>query len=156
MTKLHILSGVLLMLLLAGCSTINAEEADWEPSEVEEVNTFEGVSMKMKEGSVSSKGATVVIKNDSDREVMYGNAYILEKKVNGEWFEVPITVEGEYGFTAIGYTIAPGSSAEKEMEWDWLYGELNKGEYRILKGINYSVSENSKKRNYLAVEFTIK
>ncbi|TFE04030.1 immunoglobulin-like domain-containing protein [Jeotgalibacillus salarius] len=155
-SKLKFIGGLaLIWVIVSACGSENANQANWDASEVNEVNNLAGVSMSVKEGSVSKASATVVIENESDSEVLYGKAYELEKKVEEEWYKVPIIFEGNYGFEAIGYTIAAGSSAEIEIEWDWLYGKLDKGEYRILKGASYHMSDVGS-NNTLAAEFTVK
>lgn len=64
-----------------------------------------------------------------------GDDFAIEVKKDGEWEEAPIAVEGDYGFNAIAYTISPDDTTRRELNWEWLYGELAPGEYRIRKGV---------------------
>jgi hypothetical protein len=38
-------------------------------------------------------------------------------------------------FTDIGYNIPPGGESEIETDWEWLYGKLSPGTYKITKKI---------------------
>ena len=64
-----------------------------------------------------------------------GDDFAIEVKKDGEWEEAPIAVEGDYGFNDIAYTISPDGTTRRELNWEWLYGELAPGEYRIRKGV---------------------
>ena len=75
------------------------------------------------------------IKNNSDKECIYGEFFLLEQKFNNSWYEVPVIIDGNYGFNSIGYELSPGDSGEWEIDWDWLYGSLEAGQYRIIKDI---------------------
>ncbi len=67
-------------------------------------------------------------------ELLYGQAFQLLQEVNGEWQEVPTIIE-DYGFTEEGYSIPNGGESEMETNWEWLYGELGPGTYRIRKKV---------------------
>lgn len=155
---LCLLSGLVIsLILLAGCGSDRSTETnDWKPTRYEVVNNLDGVSMIVKEGTVSSTGLTVILENNSDQECTYGEFFVLEKKSNGDWYEVPVAIDGNYGFTAIGYNIAPSELREWRGNWKKLYGRLNTGEYRIIKDIlsfrqNWDYDE-----HILTAEFTIR
>ena len=90
--------------------------------------------------NISSTGATLVFsQHDPDApkgELMYGEDYVIEVKKDGVWEEAPIVVEGNYGFDAIAILIKSSDTVEKELDWEWLYGELEPGEYRIKKSVH--------------------
>ena len=112
------------------------EKTDWKPTQYENVNNFEGVSMIVKKGTEASTKLTVVFENNSTSQCIYGEFFCLEKKINGRWHQVPVTKDGNYGFNAIGYMLASGDIGEKVVEWNWIYGSLGTGEYRIVKDIS--------------------
>jgi hypothetical protein len=160
-------------LILAGCennsnsilsdgkgSTLNMQShsddgTDWKPTAYKTINNFDGVNMTVKKGTVSSTKLTLVFKNNSRSQCIYGEDFSLEKKINGEWYQVPVTIKGNYGFNSIGYNLASGDEKEKAMDWGWLYGNLNRGEYRIVKSIlDFRAAGNYDTYN-LAAEFTI-
>jgi len=140
----------------AKTSENNAEEkADWQPTIYDNVNDLDGVAMTVKEGTVSSTGLTVVFENSSDRDCIYGEYFCLEKRVDGKWYQVPVTIEGDYGFEDIGYNLARGDVGEWPVNWEWLYGSLDAGQYRIVKDILVLEDSGVYSAYYMAVEFSI-
>lgn len=136
----------------------NTEEfdiTDWKPTTYETVNNFDGVTMTVNKGTESSTKLTVAFKNNSNRQCTYGDYFCLEKKINGRWYQVPVTIDGNYGFNAIGYDLASGDAGEREVDWKWLYGSLNTGEYRIVKDILDFRGTGDYDKYYLTAEFTI-
>ncbi len=94
---------------------------------------------------VSPVGATVIIKDTNENPYVYGEWYKIEKEENGKWYDVETVIE-EYGFNEIGYSVNENNEVKFEINWEWLYGELPQGNYRILKEVN---------RQYIAVEFAV-
>jgi hypothetical protein len=153
--------------LLSGCgsdttdsannahSNQSAETTDWEPTIYETVNNFDGVTMIAKEGTVSSTGLTVILENKSDKQGIYGQEFWLEKKITGSWYQVPIAFDGNYGFDSIGYDLSPSDVKEWTVDWDWLYGSLDTGEYRIVKDILNFRKTGDYDEYYLTAEFTV-
>lgn len=111
------------------------EKDNWEPTMYNDVNTFDEVTMMVKEGTVSSTELTVRLQNNSDKEVLYGEGFALEKKIDEQWVQVPDVLNGNYGFNDIGYTLASSDMKEWTVDWEWLYGSLDPGEYRFVKEV---------------------
>ena len=102
-----------------------------------------------------SDGAEAHIENNSDMTIHWGSEYNIEKKENDEWYTLePVT--DSYAWTMEQRGIADGESIQKEKyHWDWLYGDLPAGDYRIIK--TFSLYNNDKLEKYinLAAEFSI-
>lgn len=62
-----------------------------------------------------------------------GSEYKLIVLENGTWNDVPTVLE-EYGWNSIAYLIEKEADTKFEMDWEWLYGELPAGTYRLVKG----------------------
>jgi hypothetical protein len=133
----------------------SAVTTDWKPTQHETVNNFNDVTMTIKKGTVSSTELTVALKNNSSSQCIYGEYFCLEKKINGRWYQVPVTIDGNYGFDSIGYNLDSGDDREWVINWHWLYGSLSTGEYRILKDISDFRGSGEYDIYYLAAEFTI-
>lgn len=105
-----------------------------DESWIEEIDLY--FSLK----NISSTGATLVFsQHNADApkgELQYGEDYVIEVKKDGEWEKAPIVVEGNYGFDAIAILLPCGEISEREIDWEWLYGELKPGEYRIGKSVD--------------------
>ncbi|WFA08772.1 immunoglobulin-like domain-containing protein [Tissierella sp. Yu-01] len=130
-------------------------EENLEPTAYEVINNFDGVTMTIKEGTVSPTGLTVIFKNNSNAQCIYGEYFLLEKKINENWYQVPIAIDGNYGFNDIGYELTFGENEEWIVDWDWIYGSLDTGEYRIVKDILDFRNTGDYDEYYLVAEFTI-
>ena len=111
-----------------------------------------GVWMKIKKGTLTKTGATIIITDLSGKNNTYGEEYRIDKLENNEWKELPVVVKGNYGWNSIGYHVGKDNKLELEINWEWLYGKLEQGTYRIVKGTSpkYDLKE-----KYFSVEFTI-
>ena len=107
-----------------------------------------------KEGTVTSTGITVIFKNNTDKQCIYGEYFLLEKRMYQKWYQVPAIIDN-YGFNMIGYHLASGENREMEVNWEWLYGNLDAGEYRIMKDILDYRKSGDYDEYYLAAEFTV-
>jgi hypothetical protein len=69
-------------------------------------------------------------------ELHTGSWYILENwtQENG-WREMPYVIDGEIGWDDIAWIIPMNDTIELEVNWEWLYGKLPVGKYRIGKSI---------------------
>ena len=125
-----ILALVCVLTLFAGCSK-------YQPTDIE------NVSMKITD--VSSKGATLTIKDTNEEKFVYGEWYKLVKVENGEWLELE-TLTGRLVFNELAYV--PDSQGEVKFVIDWAetYGELPAGTYRLMKDVN---------SRYISAEFVV-
>ena len=107
---------------------------DSEDSEIKEIALY--FSLK----NITPTGATLVFNqydaNAPKGELMYGEDFVIEVLKNGEWEEAPIPLEGNYGFNAIAIMLPCAEISEQEIDWEWLYGALEPGEYRIGKSVD--------------------
>lgn len=121
-------------------------------SNIEKLGLF--FSMK----NITSTGTTIIFNqhyaDSSEKGLIYGDDFVMEQKVNGNWEEVPVVVEGDYGFHDIAYIIKNGDITESELDWEWLYGELEPGEYRIKKSVLDTV-ESGKNDKYVVCAYFI-
>lgn len=67
-------------------------------------------------------------------ELQTGSWYILERwtQENG-WREMPYVIDGEIGWTAEAWMIPMNGACEWQVNWEWLYGAIPAGKYRIGK-----------------------
>lgn len=148
---------LLVILSLVACDNNNGystEIKDWESTPYDKVNNFDGVTMTVKEGSVSSTGLIVIFENNSNKQGVYGEFFTLEKENKGVWYQVPTIIE-EYGFEDIGYDLASSKSQQFKIDWDWLYGKLDTGEYRIIKNVLDFRSPGNYDEYFLAAQFSV-
>ena len=109
------------------------------------------VIMTIKEGTLTYKSATLILTNNSDKNFQYGTPYEIEIKKDGEWHKINV----ELNFTMPAFQLSAKENKEIEINWENGYGKLEKGTYRIIKGIDYEYEEGKYKSFNIAVEFTI-
>ena len=122
------------------CAYIGVKEMNesvYIPTEVKNVS--------MSISSLSLTGATIIIKDTNKNPYTYGEWYMIERKVNGKWYEVLPIIEN-YGFNSIGYLPNENNEVKFIIDWEWLYGKLSYGSYRILKEVG---------SYYISLEFEI-
>lgn len=113
------------------------KESTYQATEVENVsiNIFD----------ISPTGATIIIKDTNKNPYTYGSWYKIEKNVDGKWYELK-TIINDYGFTSIGYLPDKNNEIKFIIDWEWLYGKIPLGSYRILKEVGHQ---------YISIEFSI-
>ena len=112
---------ILIMLaLLAGC----AKESAYQPTGAENVT--------MTVSDVTSTGAVVTIQDCNPEPFVYGEWYVIEQEKDGLWYEVKTKIT-DYGFNEIGWLTDDNGQLTMDVNWEWLYGKLPAGHYRILK-----------------------
>jgi len=131
------------------------QRADWKPTPHDTVNNFDGVTMTVEKRTVTPTGLTLVLENKSSSQCIYGEHFWLEKKINEKWYQVSVVIDDNYAFNDIGYNLSSENDGEWAVDWDWLYGSLDTGEYRIVKDILDFRGSGEYDTYYLAAEFTI-
>lgn len=125
-----------------------------------ELNEADGVSMTIKKGTLTRKSATVVISDTNGKEAnIYGESFQIDKKENEEWQEVDIVHNGY--FHDMAYYVDNDGKLEFVCDWEYMYGELENGEYRIVKYTFPNIvtypdrTITDRDRLYFSVEFII-
>ena len=118
--------GALCLFGTAGRDDIAAEAAgakDW------------GIVLSAKD--VTPVGMTLVISQSGGEvsgQLEYGEAFALETLADGAWEAVPYAVPGDsVAWQAIAYLLPPDKESEMEISWEYLYGSLPAGNYRLSK-----------------------
>jgi hypothetical protein len=109
--------------------------------------TIDKVSMTIKEGTLTKTGATVIIKDENKNPYCYGAWFRIDKNENGEWKELDALAIVDW--KEIAYQVKEDGTLEMEEIWKNIYGELEKGQYRLVKSIYEDVYK------YFYVEFNI-
>ena len=94
-----------------------------------------GISLSVKD--VTTSGLILICTQSGGTptgDLQTGSEYKLLVSEKGVWKEVPTRLK-EYGWDAVAYMIPKNDSREFEINWEWLYGELPEGTYRITKEI---------------------
>ena len=118
--------------------------------------TKDKVLISAKKDTVTNTGLTLVMENKTDEKFNYGEEYHLEKKYKNKWYIVePIN---DVIFTLMAYEVEPNQTKEIKFDWEYRYGNLTKGKYRLVKYM-YKLKDapiDDSKKEAIAAEFNIK
>lgn len=132
----------------------NYEKKYAKKEDNKEPQIIEGISMAIKEGTLTQSSATVVITDTiKGEDHTYGSDFRIEKKENNEWKKLDTLIK-DYAFDLIGYGVN-NNILEMDVKWDWLYGKLEQGEYRLIKGFAINKNDSYLGHKEIYVEFTI-
>ena len=148
-TILTILVCGIMVLGLTGCGTNKNEFDIGKESNIEIVE--KGVSLTVKENTLKETGATLILKNDSEVDVQYGNPYEIEIKKDGEWHKINVQLD----FTLPAFSLKSKETKELEINWKEGYGKLTPGDYRIIKSIEIEKADGTFDTFYVSAKFTI-
>lgn len=151
-TILTILLCGVMMFGIAGCDSSEKVDKKFKPTEIN------GISMTIKEGTLTEKGVTVIIKDTNGKGTyVYGTEFRIDKKENDNWVK-PKETGNNCAFTQMAYYIDDDGFLEFEQDWECMYGKLGKGTYRLVKPTfletDTPITEDEVK--YFSVEFAIK
>lgn len=110
-----------------------------DPSQLEKgvVDTQIGtqVTASIAEGDtfISNPTITLVLQNNTKKELGYGEEFRLEVKLQDDWYLVD--PKPEASVTAIGILLKPGDTNQHVIDLNEFYDKLPAGQYRILKMI---------------------
>ena len=143
--KIILLAGIILGIIIY-CVLKNNNNT------ISDIKTTENdVSLSIKENTLTTSSATLILKNNSNTEIQYGNSYEIEIKHNKKWYKL----DGEMYFTLPLFFLEPNKTVELEVNWEDGYKKLKKGTYRIIKEIKIEKENNTFDSFYVAAEFTI-
>lgn len=131
------------------------EEAIKEYTRKHGIEDNNSIMLEVKEKTVTSKGATFILKNNTDDDYVYEPSYYLEKREDNNWNTIEL--EEPLSWTTILYNIKANEKIELNIDWSSTsYGELKSGTYRLVKN-NFRKKNSSDSRGYtLYSEFNIK
>lgn len=88
--------------------------------------------------NVTKTGMTLKIEQfggNHTGDLQTGEWYKLEKTVGDNWQEVETNPLIDYAWNMVAYGIKKNDITEFKVEWEWLYGKLSPGYYRLSKEI---------------------
>lgn len=143
---LGILIGLTSVFLLTGC-TNEIDKLITTESDVKIENS--NVTLKVREETLTNKGATFVLENNRKDIIDYTLAYEIEAKRDNKWYKLGIIAE----FVEEIYEVDAKSTDQIIVDWEKTYLKLPKGEYRLIKEISVP---STLELFYVAGEFKIK
>ena len=95
--------------------------------------TLEGVTMILKDNTLTKSGATIIITDTNEIKYTYEEYYKLEKRIDHVWYE--LKPNSNATFNEMGYLVDDNNELEMDIDWSKVYGNLTSGKYRIIKRI---------------------
>lgn len=143
--RVIILLGVLVLLIV-----ILALIIYFKPREIKNINLAENITMKIKDGSLTNTGATVIIADLSgDENVdLINRKFKIDYKKDDKWYRLESKIKNEVTVMTTDNVMENGDNTyTQEINWERYYGKLDKGHYRIVKEVKTNL--------YIAAEFDI-
>ena len=97
-------------------------------TEAKEITPPEGITMELIDHQKDE--LTVRFSNNTAAEWTYGCAFSLQVQLDGQWYYIP--AETDLVFTEMGYLVSPNSTREDSFAYDFSYGDLPSGHYRLV------------------------
>lgn len=132
MRKNIILIILLIILILSESIIIILQHNTNNEEPLTSTPSWDKVSVSIKDGSLTPSGTTLIIENTNtiptniELFILPYNYYI-DKNIDGTWAPLP---EGSY-YIPSEFTIDYKSNAQKILNWETRYGELETGQYRL-------------------------
>lgn len=145
-------------MLLAGCS--NASENISQRLLAKNqyvVDEFSDAKMTIVDNTIGATGATVEFKYDGENEGQYGSWYTLQAYNDGNWYDLDYDYDGDYdvAWNDMAFPVSNGEPRQEKVDWEWLYGKLPSGQYRIIKDFLDFEGPGDYTKHYLSGEFDI-
>ena len=143
--------------VMSGMNLPAVVDAPWTA----EVNTLDGVTLSVEKYTGTSGDLEInnLIRlnyqssDDVGKILQTGAWFTIQRKIDGVWYDLaPIA---EVGWHQVAYTISAGETTVLPVTWEYLYGELPPGEYRIVISIQDWRAPGDFDTYYLADEFEI-
>lgn len=153
MKKLIVLSFILLS--ISGCGS--NQEIENPPDKLNEPTQIDGISMTIKDETLTRKGATLIIEDtNGSGTYVYDGGFRIDKNENGNWVSLE-TIRDNCSFTLQPLYVDENGILEINENWECSYGELENGTYRLVKDtfLQSDIPVTNEDLKYFAVEFTI-
>lgn len=107
------------------------------------------IQISILEDTITEMGLTVIIKNNSPETIYFTkDMFSLEYKKNGHWYRMSSITTGSV-VTATRSILRRSQDVEFDISWDYKYGQIGDGEYRVIFPISYGEDT-----IFIASEFT--
>jgi hypothetical protein len=144
----------LINVFFSGCEKQMNKNPVLEQSHFNTSDINNDILLSIKDNSITpeTKEITLVFKNKSKVEYIYGGVDYLEKEIDGKWYSLPSKENVQWDMLA--YKLKAEAVAESNFSIKTYYGDLTKGKYRIIKEV--SQIDNIKIKSYVIVKFSIR
>lgn len=107
--------------------------------------------------NVTPSGMTLVVTQSggmAEGQLITGQPYFLQRYKNGEWTPLEPLLEA-WTWTMEAWSIPVNDTVRWGVNWEWLYGKLEPGQYRFGKTVSKSFAPGDSEEAVFYVEFVI-
>ena len=107
--------------------------------------------------NVTSSGLTLVVTQDGsipNGTLTTGQPFFLQREENNNWIPLEPLLEA-WGWTTEAWIISMNDTVRWDVSWEWLFGKLQPGHYRIGKDIYLETVSGNREQAVYYVEFEI-
>lgn len=127
------------VLSVTGCTSKTNGGASQNPTENEINKKPNQWGVVLEVNNVTAKGLTIVFNHSGGEnvaELSTGSYYVIQKSEEAGWVDVEyLPQEYEVAWTAEARILQKEGTTQWDINWEWLYGKLPAGKYRIGKEI---------------------
>ena len=132
MKRLLISLFLIFPLLFSSCQSVKTPESE---SAVEITDEW-GISLCAKNVTASSMTVEFVQNGgEFEGDLQTGEWFLIEKNEGFDWTPIETNPLIDYTWNMIAYPIKKNETTKLAINWEWLYGKLEPGEYRLSKEI---------------------
>lgn len=96
------------------------------------IDSDEEIILSVDEDSISAEGLTLNIQNVSERTIYLDPWYCIERRLDGDWESVEPAQGARWDQDDWRMSIYADTQESNDYFWEWYYGKLPSGEYRII------------------------
>ena len=103
------------------------------PEQRDDSIDIDKVTIEVDKNSITPTSVSIIITNNNENELTYGEEFKIQKKIDGEWRDLnylPNTI-----WNAMAYITKGNSQTNKKLNIENYYGELENGIYRVVKPV---------------------
>lgn len=153
----------MITIMLVGCGAANDNptgvNSESEASHVLEsevpkespfqVNEFTDIRIEIDGEETNDTKIVVMVSNNSEEELLFGEWFVIEKYEDGVWYQIPI--REDIVFALIGYPVKPNTTRVLTFQFNYIYALEAFQKYRIVTDF---IDDNGDK-HYICDEFEI-
>lgn len=132
-------------MFLVGCGRVNSVQISNQNRDTEsafddietDTECNDKLGLVLRVDNVSQTGLCLIFSQSGGQPtgiLKTGASYNLERYDGGKWYPV-IPIINNYGWQLQSFTVYKNQNTEFKINWEWLYGKLEAGLYRLEKEI---------------------
>ncbi|MCI8444356.1 MAG: hypothetical protein HFJ37_04245 [Clostridia bacterium] len=106
-------------------------------AKLNEDRNLEEVSLQIDKNSITNSSVTLIITDNSEIAYPWEDSYMIQRKIDGKW--VDVEPKGDLLTSGLSHWKDENNQYIQRINWIYCYGELENGQYRIVKPIPDSI-----------------